>query len=43
MTVVLRDALSNGLVAHVGRSYTILAAWTIAGLVLSGWVVSRRG
>lgn len=43
MAVVIRDALSAGLVTHVGRSYAILIAWTAAALALSGWVVSRRG
>lgn len=43
MAVVLRDALSTGLVTHVGQSYAILAGWTVGGLGLAGWVISRRG
>jgi ABC-2 type transport system permease protein len=43
MAVVLRDALSTGLVAHVGRSYAILAGWSAAGLGVTGWIISRRG
>jgi len=42
MAVVLRGALSTGLVTDVGRSYLILAAWTVAGLTFAGWVTSRR-
>jgi len=42
MAIVLRAALSVGLVADVGRSYAILAAWTIAGLAFAGWIASRR-
>lgn len=43
MAVVLRDALSTGLVANVARSYAILFGWTAASLALAGWIVSRRG
>lgn len=43
MAIVLRDALSTGLVTHVARSYAILIGWTAGGLALAGWVVSRRG
>ena len=42
MAIVLRAALSVGLVADVGRSYAILAAWTVAGLAFAGWIASRR-
>lgn len=42
MAVVLRGALSTGLVSELGRSYVILAAWTAAGLAFAGWVTSRR-
>lgn len=42
MAIVLRGALSVGLVTDVGRSYAILALWTVAGLAFAGWVVSRR-
>jgi len=43
MAVVLRAALSSGLVSDVGRSYLVLGAWTIASLALAWAVVSRRG
>lgn len=42
MAIVLRGALSHGLVTDIGRSYAILVAWTVAGLALAGWVTSRR-
>jgi ABC-2 type transport system permease protein len=42
MAVVLRGALSTGLVTDVGRSYVVLTAWTVAGLTFAGWVTSRR-
>jgi ABC-2 type transport system permease protein len=43
MAIVLRDALSVGLVANAGRSYAILGAWTVACLALAGWIAGRRG
>lgn len=42
MAIVIRGALSIGLVSRVGRSYAVLVAWTAAGLLLAGWVTSRR-
>ena len=42
MAIVLRGALSTGLVSDVARSYAILGAWTLAGLAVAGWVTSRR-
>lgn len=42
MALVLRGALSTGLVTNVARSYAILAAWTAAGFAFAGWVTSRR-
>jgi hypothetical protein len=36
------DALSNGLVEHVGRSYLVLAAWIAVSLAITARVVSRR-
>jgi ABC-2 type transport system permease protein len=43
MASVLRDALTDGLVTDVARSYAVLAAWAAAGLALAGVAVSRRG
>lgn len=43
MAQVIRDALSNGLVADVGTSYLVLGAWTVAGWIATAWVVGRRG
>jgi ABC-2 type transport system permease protein len=42
MAIVLRAALSVGLVADVARSYAILGVWTVAGLAFAGWIASRR-
>lgn len=43
MAQVIRDSLTNGFVADVGHSYAVLAAWTVAGWILTAWVVGRRG
>ncbi|NOY55669.1 MAG: ABC transporter permease [Actinobacteria bacterium] len=43
MAQVIRDALTNGLVADVGLSYLVLGAWTILGWLATAWVVGRRG
>jgi len=43
MAQVIRDALTNGLVADVGLSYLMLGAWTILGWLATAWVVGRRG
>jgi ABC-2 type transport system permease protein len=43
MAVVIRDGLSTGLVADVGRSYLVLGLWTVAGWAATAWVVGRRG
>lgn len=42
MAVVIRDGLTSGLVTDVGRSYLVLAAWTIAGWSATAWVIGRR-
>ncbi|MHB1568415.1 MAG: ABC transporter permease [Solirubrobacteraceae bacterium] len=42
MAIVLRAALSHGLVSDVGRGYAVLAGWTLVGLAFAGWVTSRR-
>jgi ABC-2 type transport system permease protein len=43
MATVIRDALSDGLVTGVLRSYVVLALWTAAGWGVAAWVVGRRG
>lgn len=42
MAAVIRDALSDGLVADVATSYAVLLAWTAAGWATTAWVVGRR-
>lgn len=43
MAEVIRDALTEGLVNDVGRSYVVLGAYTMASVVVAAWVVGRRG
>ena len=38
----VRDGLTDGVVSDVGRSYAILAGWTVAASVLTGWILQRR-
>jgi len=42
MANVVRDALTDGIAAHVGRSYVVLAVWTLLAAGLSGLVLRRR-
>jgi hypothetical protein len=42
MAIVLRGALSTGLVTDVARAYAILDSWTVVALILAGSVTSRR-
>lgn len=42
MAVVIRAGLTSGVVAHVGTSFVVLAAWTIAGGAATAWVIGRR-
>jgi ABC-2 type transport system permease protein len=39
---VMRDGLTHGLVDNVGRSYGILAVWTLAGWLVTWRVLGRR-
>lgn len=43
MAVVIRAALSDGLVTDVTTSYVVLALWTVAGWTATAWVIGRRG
>jgi ABC-2 type transport system permease protein len=43
MATVVRDALSPGLGADVGRAYAVLLAWFVAMVVLNAVVLGRRG
>lgn len=43
MGVIFRDALTDGLVSAVGRSYLIVGAWTLLAAAVAGIVVRRRG
>jgi ABC-2 type transport system permease protein len=43
MGVVVRAGLTDGLVHHVGTSYAVLIAWTVAGWLATARVVARRG
>jgi len=42
MAVVIRASLTTGLATDVGTSYLVLGAWTLAGWLAVGWVMSRR-
>ncbi|MBP1632131.1 MAG: type transporter, partial [Acidobacteria bacterium] len=39
---VVRAALTEGLVPHVGVSYAVLGAWTLGSWLLAAWAVGRR-
>ncbi len=43
MAVVIRDGLSVGLVADVGRAYLVLGAWTLGSWLLAARMITRRG
>lgn len=42
MANVVRDGLTDGLVASVGRSYLVLGAWTVGTWLLAAWAIRRR-
>jgi ABC-2 type transport system permease protein len=42
MAEVIRAGLTSGLVTDLTRSCLILLAWTMAGWVMTTWVVGRR-
>jgi ABC-2 type transport system permease protein len=42
MANVVRDALTDGIATDVGRSYVVLAVWTLLAAALSGVVLGRR-
>jgi len=42
MANVVRDALTDGLVESVWRSYLVLGAWTVGTWLLAAWAVGRR-
>ena len=42
MGVIIRGALTDGLVTDVGRSYLIVVAWTVVAAVVTGIAVRRR-
>jgi ABC-2 type transport system permease protein len=42
MAVVIRAGLTVGLVGHVATSFLVLAAWTVAGVGATAWVIGRR-
>lgn len=42
MAGVVRAALTDGLVAEVGRHYAVLAAWTAGAWATAAWAVGRR-
>lgn len=42
MAVVIRAALSDGLVTDVTTSYIVLTLWTAAGWAATAWVIGRR-
>lgn len=42
MAVVTRAGLTVGVVDDVTRAYLVLAGWTVAAIVMTGWVLSRR-
>jgi ABC-2 type transport system permease protein len=43
MAVIVRGALTSGMVTGVASSYLIVAAWGVAGVVASAWALGRRG
>lgn len=42
MGVIIRGALTEGLVSGVGRSYLVVAAWTVVAAAVTAVVVRRR-
>lgn len=42
MAVVVRDGLTEGLATEVGRSYVVLAIWTVAAVGTATWSLGRR-
>lgn len=42
MAVVIRDALSTGLVTGTARSYLVLGAWTVGAWLVAGAAIARR-
>jgi ABC-2 type transport system permease protein len=42
MANVVRDALTDGLVESVGRSYLVLGAWAVGSWLLAAWAIRRR-
>jgi ABC-2 type transport system permease protein len=42
MAVVMRAGLTSGVETQVGTSFIVLAAWTVAGCVMTAWVIGRR-
>ncbi len=42
MANVVRDSLTNGLVADVGRSYVVLGVWGVLSMAIVGAVLGRR-
>jgi hypothetical protein len=42
MAVVMRDGLTEALANQVGRSYVVLATYTVTSVALAAWVVGRR-
>jgi len=43
MAVIVRAGLSTGLAGGVASSYLIVALWGLAGALLAGWAIGRRG
>lgn len=39
---VIRASMTTGIVHDLGTSYVVLAAWTAASWVVTGWVIGRR-
>jgi ABC-2 type transport system permease protein len=39
---VMRACLTEGLVANVGPSFTVLGAWALVSWIITAWVVGRR-
>ncbi|HSQ37813.1 MAG TPA: ABC transporter permease, partial [Acidimicrobiia bacterium] len=42
MANVVRDALTDGLVDSVWRSYLVLGAWTVGTWLLAAWAIRRQ-
>jgi ABC-2 type transport system permease protein len=43
MAVIVRGALTSGMVTGIASSYLIVAAWGLAGVAGSAWALGRRG